>query len=420
MAFAPPGFCRGALHALWTDVSISFGNVMRHGRRSLAGSVAVAFGAIALITAAGFIEWIYFAMREGTIYAGLGHIQVMRPGFLERGSADPFGYLLPDHAAERALLERAPGVKSVAPQLRFTGLISFGDASLSFLGKGLDTTKEIGGQHATRVESGAALTDDEAAGIVLGKGLASNLGAKVGDKVVLLVNKRGNALGGIEAAVRGTFSTPTQAYDEVAVHVPLRLADGMLEARGAHTWVVYLHDTAQTPAVLQALRGQLGAQYQLVPWYEAADFYNKTVRLFSRQVLVMKIIIALVVVLSISNTMLMSVIERTSEIATAMALGVRRRRILSRFVAEGCFIGLIGALAGVVLGYLFARIISEVGIPMPPPPGMARAYMGEILVTPGLARDAVLLAVLTALLASIYPAWKASRMVIADALRHGR
>jgi putative ABC transport system permease protein len=56
---------------------------------------------------------------------------------------------------------------------------------------------------------------------------------------------------------------------------------------------------------------------------------------------------------------------------------------------------------------------------MPPPPGMARGFVGEILVTPGLVFDAVVLALLTALLASAYPAWKASRMVVADALRHG-
>jgi putative ABC transport system permease protein len=134
----------------------------------------------------------------------------------------------------------------------------------------------------------------------------------------------------------------------------------------------------------------------------------------------MKVIIALVVILSISNTMMMSVMERTAEIATAMALGVRRSRILSRFLVEGLLIGALGGAAGIALGYLLAELISHVGIPMPPPPGMARGFLGEILVTPALVRDAVVLACGTALAASLYPAWKASRMVIADALRQGR
>jgi putative ABC transport system permease protein len=134
----------------------------------------------------------------------------------------------------------------------------------------------------------------------------------------------------------------------------------------------------------------------------------------------MKLIIALVVILSISNTMMMSVMERISEIGTSMALGVRRARVLSRFLAEGLMIGLLGGAAGVGLGYLLAAGISRIGIPMPPPPGMARGFVGEIMVTPGLAGDALILAGTTALLASLYPAWKASRTVIADTLRHGR
>jgi putative ABC transport system permease protein len=69
---------------------------------------------------------------------------------------------------------------------------------------------------------------------------------------------------------------------------------------------------------------------------------------------------------------------------------------------------------------LLAAAISYIGIPMPPPPGMERGYVGEILVTPRIVFDALLLAFTTTLAASVYPAWKASRMNIVDALRRGR
>jgi len=304
--------------------------------------------------------------------------------------------------------------------LKFTGLVSFGDSSLSFLGEALDPTREVGGQYGMLIESGEGLSNEDLEGVLLGQGLANNLGVKTGDKLVLLVTKRGGALDGIEVRIRGTFTTPTKAYDDVAIRMTFRLADDLLQARGAHAWVVYLDQTRNTAAVLDALRGRLGKDLRIVPWYEAADFYNKTVALFSRQVLIMKLIIALVVILSISNTMMMSVMERISEIATSMALGVRRIQVLSRFLAEGLLIGVLGGAAGVGLGCLLAAGISDVGIPMPPPPGMARGFVGEILVTWALVLDALLLATTTALIASFYPAWKASRMVIADALRHGR
>ena len=408
------------LQALRTDLFVAARDALRHGRRSLAGALAVTFGAAALIVAAGFIEWIYGQMREGTIHSGLGHLQIVRAGYTDHGRADPFSYLLLETLPERKVVETAPHVVSVAPRLKFTGLISLRDASLSFLGEGLDPDREIGHEDAVIVEHGSALSNADRTGVLLGRGLATNLGAKVGDTVVLLVHKRGGGLDGLEATVRGLFSTQSKAYDDVAVQLPFALANQLLRAGGAHAWVVYLDETRNTPAVLHSLRRQLSPAFELVPWYEAADFYNKTVRLFSRQVLVMKLIIALVVIFSISNTMMMNVLERTNEIATAMALGLRRARVLSRFLVEGLLIGLTGGLTGVALGYLLGAAISTVGIPMPPPPGMARAFVGEILVTPGLAWDALLLAGVTALVASVYPAWKASRMVIAEALRQGR
>jgi len=116
--------------------------------------------------------------------------------------------------------------------------------------------------------------------------------------------------------------------------------------------------------------------------------------------------------LSITNTMMTNVMERTGEIGTSMALGLPRRGILMGFIVEGVMLGLIGAIVGVALGIALALLISKIGIPMPPPPGLSRAFIGEILVTGELARDAVLLAFGTTIIASIYPAWKASRLVI--------
>src|SRR5438105_4245926 len=140
------------VRALLIDLFVSWRNVLRHRRRSLAGMAAVTFGTAALILAAGFIEWIYLAMREGTIHAGLGHIQVMRAGYAEHGTADPFGYLLAEDAAERKRIEASPHVLQVAPRLKFTGLIGLRDASLSFLGEGRDPEREVGGDDALIIE----------------------------------------------------------------------------------------------------------------------------------------------------------------------------------------------------------------------------------------------------------------------------
>ena len=99
--------------------------------------------------------------------------------------------------------------------------------------------------------------------------------------------------------------------------------------------------------------------------------------------------------------MMMSVLERTGEIGTARALCTRRRSILRLFLSEGALLGLIGGLIGVLVGLLLASVVSAIGIPMPPPPGMAFGYRAGILVNWRLALDAVALALSTTIAASV-------------------
>jgi len=406
---------------LRTDALLALRNVLRQRRRSLIGVAAVAFGVIALLLAAGFIEWIFWGMREGTIRSRLGHVQIAVKGYLEKGIADPFAYLLPADSPAKASTAELPGVRTLAPRLAFSGLASVGDATLSFLGEGMDPEREAELNTNVAMVAGEGLSTADPRGIIVGWGLAENLGVKVGDTIVLLATTKSGGINAVEGRVRGLFSTVTKAYDDAALRVPLALAQELLRVSGSHTWVLLLDKTERTPAVVSDLRRSLGAEaVDVIPWYDLADFYNKTVALFSRQVSVMKLIVAIIIVLSIANVMTMSVMERTGEIGTALALGVPRIRILTQVVFEGLALGAIGGAIGVVVGFALSKIISAIGIPMPPPPGMARGFSGEIMVTGQIAFDAFVLAVVTALAASIYPAWKASRMIIVDALRHNR
>mgnify|MGYP001389490072 FL=1 len=195
----------------------------------------------------------------------------------------------------------------------------------------------------------------------------------------------------------------------------------MPTSSGSHAWLILLKDTDATDDMVKTVRARYqDGRYQVVPWTALADFYNKTVKLFRQQVRFVELIIGLIIVLSISNTLSMSVMERTREIGTCMALGVPRYRILRQFLAEGLTLGVVGGLVGLAIGAVLAVAISAVGIPMPPPPGMDQGFSGEIRLTWALVTESFLLAVGTSLLASCYPAWKASRLDIIDALRHNR
>jgi putative ABC transport system permease protein len=406
--------------SVWLHLRMALRNIVRQKRRAVAALGAVAFGVIAYVLAGGFIEWIFWAMREDTIHSHLAHIQIVRPGYFDSGLAEPFSYLLPQEAAPQPI-QTLPAVKLVTPRLSVSGLISHGEATISFIADGVSPEADELLSRTLVITSGRGLSSQEPNGFILGQGLAQNLGAKVGDKVVLLANTRGGGINAVEGYVRGLFTTVTKAYDDSALRLPLATAQQLVRTDGVHRWLVLLKDTADTGPVLAQLRQQLtGQPFQVVPWYDLADFYNKTVTLFSRQVSVMKFIIAAIIVLSISNTLIMAVMERTGEIGTMMAMGNTRRDVLRLFLSEGALLGLIGGIVGLGVGVLLAHAISAVGIPMPPPPGMARGFTGGILVSVPLGVDALALAFVATLLASVYPAWRASRMAVVDALRHNR
>ncbi len=395
-------------------------NVVRQRRRSAVALLAIGFGVVAMMLATGYIEWIFWANREGLAVNQLGHIQITRPGYHEKGQADPAAFLIPDDASVPAVLAGTPGVRSVAQRIVFNGLISHEDSTLSFIGEGVDPAKDPYARNLSIV-AGEPLSAQDPKGMLLGFGLAANLGVKTGDTVVLLANTATGGINAVEGHVRGLAATNLKAYDDVMLRVPLATARELLRLRGAHLWVVSLHRTELTDSVTARLRAEPALRpYAVVPWSELADFYNKTVALFSRQMGVVRLIIAVIIVLSISNTMMMSVMERTREIGTAMALGLRRQHILRLFLIEGTLLGALGGLIGISVGFLLASAISAIGIPMPPAPGMSRGFVASILITPAIARDALLLAISTTLIASIYPAWRASRLDIVDALRHNR
>ena len=401
------------------QIALAARNLLRQRRRTALGLGIVTGGVVALLLAGGFINWIFQDLRESTIHSQLGHVQITRPGYLSQGLGDPYSYLLP--AIGDAHVQGIEGLTVLTPRLAFSGLISRGDETISFIGEGIDPAKEAPIARAITIVSGHDLSGEAAPEVLLGEGLAANLGAQAGDLVVLLVTTAEGGINAVELSVAGTFATITKAYDDSVLRAPISVVRDLMRVEGATTWVALLDDTAATDRAVEAFRTRLATDaFEVVPWHRLADFYNKTVDLFSRQVGVVRLLIALIVVLSISNTLSMSVIERTSEIGTMMALGVRRRAVLQLFVTEGAMLGLAGGLVGIVLGWLLATLISAIGIPMPPPPGMARGYVGAIALTPALVGDGMLLAFGTTLLESIAPAWKASRMNIVDALRQSR
>lgn len=396
-------------------------NLFRHRVRSLITLGAIAFSTVVLVLAAGFIQWIFDDLRTVTIETGLGHLQIMRAHYLERGAADPDAFLLPERSAELATIAALPEVTAVGARLDFSGLVSFGESTLSFVGIGVEPSKEdVLSRHLSFV-SGSNLVDRDRNGIVLGQGLAANLGAHTGDRLVLLINTATGGVSAVEGLVRGVFTTQVRAFDEVALRVPLAMAQKLMRVQGAHQWVVALDDVDHVDPVAERIRAALDQKhFDVLRWIDLSDFYTKTVTFLSGQLGVMRILISIIIVLGVSNMLVMNVLERTGEIGTLMALGNRRRKVVLLFLTESLYLAVIGGAFGLVLALIAAKLASAIGIPMPPPPGRTAGYIGAILVTGPILLSAFSVTLVTTMVAALYPALKASRLVIVDALRHNR
>jgi len=390
---------------------------LREPQRWVMAGVAIVFGTVALILADGFIERIFVDFREAIVRSSLGHFQVLP-------AEDASGDALERLAALRPEIESAlaafPGTV-VAAKRSFVGLASLGERTISFVGEGVEPEREQALSSELVVDRGRPLESIDERSVLLGEGLAKNLGADVGDLVTLLVTTPAGGVNAIEAEVVGIFYTSTKAYDDRALRLPLQATQALLRDEAISKFVGVLPRTSDTDDAVAALQVSLAESgVRVKAWREIADFYNKTVRLFSSQLAVVRGVIVAIVLLSVSNTLARNVMERTSEIGTMMALGRTRKAIARLFVGEGLILGFACGILGVLLGWMLALLISGIGIPMPPPPGMARGFIGGIAFTPRIAVVALLLAASTSVIASLLPALRASRLNIVDALRVGR
>src|SRR5205085_4284831 len=156
----------------------------------------------AILLSTGFVEWIYQAIREAAIQTGLGHAQIAKYGYWSAGAADPSKFLVHPVPAAITALTDDPRVKAIAPRLQFNGLVVFGETSLPFLALGVDPIVEEKVSGVLRIVDGEKLSAADAAEALLGKGLATALGVKQGDTVVLIVGTPAGGVNAVEVVVR--------------------------------------------------------------------------------------------------------------------------------------------------------------------------------------------------------------------------
>ncbi|HSS37265.1 MAG TPA: FtsX-like permease family protein [Polyangia bacterium] len=209
----------------------------------------------------------------------------------------------------------------------------------------------------------------------------------------------------------------------IAMHIGLaqKLVYGRTppKATGVVVQLQHTADLELARARLRALFAERHLDLEVHDFAELQPFYTQAVGMFRAIFLFIATIMSVIVLFTVVNTMGMSVMERTTEIGSARAMGVRRAGIRRLFVTEGLILGAIGATAGAALAQAIAAALNHAGMTWTPP-GQATAVPLEVLsagATPFIARVWLGL-VIAATLAALIPANRGARLPVVDALRH--
>lgn len=393
-------------------------NVQRHKTRTGMTLLAIIVGVVGLILSGGFVRDIFTQLGEVLIHSQSGHLQVAKSGYFDRGGHRPDKYLLDDSEAIRSEIKKSAGVEDVMARVFFSGLLNNGRSDLPIIGEGVEPERENKLGSGMVISSGRRLNDHDANGMMIGHGLAQALKIKPGDWTNLVINTPDGSLNSLEFEVVGTFQTFSKEYDAHAVRIPLPAAQELLATQGVNTLVVALKHTQDTEAVEdEFLKRFAGKGLEVNNWLKLNEFYAQTVDMYDAQFGILRIIILLMVLLSVANSVNMSVFERVGEFGTMMALGNRSRRVFGLIMAENAIIGLTGAVGGVLVGIVLALAISAIGIPMPPPPNSDLTYTAHISIVPSVIAGAFAVGLIATVLAAILPAMRVRHIPVVDALR---
>ncbi|MGA9408350.1 MAG: FtsX-like permease family protein [Bacteroidota bacterium] len=403
-------------------VKLATKNVFRNRRRTIITGLVLVFGATALILAGGFISFSFRGLSESTIRGQLGHIQLYTKEALQREEERPLELGIDSVETLKKTILSQNHVRFTMARVEFMGLISNGDKSAAFLGRGVEPEKEIKlAGFALAVDTGRFLGENPANAeeneVILAKGLAKSMKAKIGEYLTLMTTTSKGALNAMDVKVAGIYSTGIPDYDERALMVSLKTAQQLLNSQKVSKLVVVLDETDKTDEVASRLEHLLPG-IKARRWFDMATFYNAVVRLYNAIFGFLGVIIFVIVVLSSSNTMMMSIFERTKEIGTQLAVGTSPLRLMVNFLYEGLIVGVCGGGIGLIVALLFAMLINTSGILMPAPPGSTRGYPLIVELVPSLFVAVFFLITVTTVIATIFPAYKASRLKIVDALGH--
>lgn len=348
-------------------------NLLRNKRRSILAAASVFLSILLVMFMAGFLQGFMDSMVKNYIKNETGHINIATKGYRDRAKFMPVDEYMESSGAlaksmETALSDIDPGAV-VAQRIRFGLMLSSesgtkeaiavaGNPELERRLLMLDTKILPGGRYL-----------DEPGTVILGEGLARDLGLKEGEILKLLTQKADGGLGFKKLTISGIFKTGVNALDGFLLQLGLEDAQALLGIEdGSQQIAVMLSSQRKMNSALSRIEDLVSSQgsrnphgeLSVLPW-TAIGSYPSMIQLLNIMYYWVFIFVAFLGAFIIANVMTMVILERKREIGLLMSMGMPRKQVLRLFLAEGTMLGLAGSIAGTLIGSLLVALIGIKG-----------------------------------------------------------
>lgn len=403
-----------------TSLKLAWRNVQRNRRRTIITASAIVVGCTMMIVVNGIITGLLDRTISNSVELETGHIKVYPQGYYEKSDLLPTNLHITDYTYVINLINTIKGVVDESPRIKAGGILQTGDDSTRVIINGITAHDLEIRNLEKRIQKGEFFTQNYDS-VMVGRLLAERLTIQIGSEVFLNSVASDGTPVSAQFIVTSIFETGFSSYDSTMVFIDLSKAQTLLKMgnKDVIEIVVMVDHPERINEVTSLISSTLENNYEVFHWEELSPELAQFAEMERSMSFLFLSIVIIVAVIGILNTMLMAVYERVKEVGVMAAFGYKRLNIVSLFVMEGVFIGVIGALVGCVIGVVVVYYFSGAGMNFA---GADVVEFMEPVIYPRLSVTDVVFpfvfAVGIALLAALYPAYKASSMEPAEALRH--
>jgi len=406
---------------------LAWRQLIRHRARTLITGTAIALAFAFFLITLGLTDGMYERMVEAAERTAGGSVLVHGEGYWESQASDD---VVADPDALVAAALATPGVREATPRVLVNGLIRSADGAAGLRLQGIIPAREEALHQLDRnLREGTFLGGDDPLAIVLGRRTVEDLRVDLGDRIVLTATDiHGEP---VQALFRlgGVLESGSAALDQGAAYVHLAALQRALGYEAAVNQVGLVLEAGATAREVRAsLLERLGgaaAGLELLTWEEALPEMVAYIEVDSRFNYLLSFIIFIVVAFGIANTFLMSVLERVRELGLLSALGLTPGRVGGMVVRESLLLALLAATIGLAFGLGAHAWLSTVGLDwselMSGDTELAGVVFDDLVIHSKLVPLHWILAgvsvVTLVVISSLYPAWRATRLTPADAMR---